>query len=225
VLFAALVVAWGAVPASAAETGVVREVVDGDTLRLRDGTRVRLLQIDAPEAHGDRECYGQASRLALRAYAPVGARIRLEVDPRLDRTDEFGRLLRYVWRGTQLVNLRMVTAGAAAPYFYRGERGRYAAKLWQGAVAARRARTGLWGRCPSTALRPNRAIQTGPAGPPLPVAPPRPGRDGCDSSYPTVCIAPGPPAGPDLDCADVPFRRFPVRRFDGGGDGIGCERD
>jgi hypothetical protein len=48
---------------------------------------------------------------------------------------------------------------------------------------------------------------------------------GCDPAYPSVCI---PPPPPDLDCADVPFRRFTVlppdpHHFDGDGDGIGCE--
>ena len=48
---------------------------------------------------------------------------------------------------------------------------------------------------------------------------------GCDPSYPGVCIPPGPP---DLDCADVSYRRFTVvgadyHRFDADGDGIGCE--
>lgn len=33
-------------------------------------------------------------------------------------------------------------------------------------------------------------------------------RAGCDPSYPTVCI---PPYAPDLDCIDVPFRRFEGR--------------
>ena len=52
------------------------------------------------------------------------------------------------------------------------------------------------------------------------------GREGCDPSYPTVCI---PPSPPDLDCADITHRSFPVlppdpHRFDGGGDGLGCER-
>lgn len=47
----------------------------------------------------------------------------------------------------------------------------------------------------------------------------------CDPAYPSVCI---PPPPPDLDCADVPFRRFTVlppdpHHFDGDGDGIGCE--
>ena len=47
----------------------------------------------------------------------------------------------------------------------------------------------------------------------------------CDPSYPTVCI---PPFPPDLNCGDIPYRRFPVLEpdphgFDGDNDGIGCE--
>lgn len=50
-------------------------------------------------------------------------------------------------------------------------------------------------------------------------------KSGCDPSYPDVCI---PPAPPDLDCGDVPYRRFRVagsdpHGFDRDGDGIGCE--
>jgi len=49
--------------------------------------------------------------------------------------------------------------------------------------------------------------------------------DKCDPSYPTVCI---PPPPPDLDCGDIPHRRFKVlqpdpHRFDRDRDGIGCE--
>ena len=49
---------------------------------------------------------------------------------------------------------------------------------------------------------------------------------GCDAAYPDVCI-PSPP--PDLDCGDIPYRRFAVvvhpdpHGFDGDDDGIGCE--
>ncbi|HBE19178.1 MAG TPA: hypothetical protein DEG17_19755 [Cyanobacteria bacterium UBA11149] len=48
----------------------------------------------------------------------------------------------------------------------------------------------------------------------------------CDSSYPTVCIAPPPP---DLDCKDIPHRNFQVQspdphKFDDDEDGIGCEK-
>jgi micrococcal nuclease len=51
--------------------------------------------------------------------------------------------------------------------------------------------------------------------------------EGCDPSYPDVCI---PPAPPDLNCGDIPHRRFRVvgddpHRFDRDKDGIGCERN
>ena len=47
----------------------------------------------------------------------------------------------------------------------------------------------------------------------------------CDPAYPDVCI-PSPP--PDLDCKDIPDRKFRVlppdpHNFDGDGNGIGCE--
>lgn len=47
----------------------------------------------------------------------------------------------------------------------------------------------------------------------------------CDPSYPTICI---PPPPPDLDCTDIPQRRFTVlapdpHNLDQDGDGIGCE--
>ena len=63
------------------------------------------------------------------------------------------------------------------------------------------------------------------AAPPVSVPPPAPADGRCDASYPGVCI---PPAPPDLDCGDVSHRRFQVlppdpHRFDGEGDGVGCE--
>jgi hypothetical protein len=64
--------------------------------------------------------------------------------------------------------------------------------------------------------------------PPAPVptaAPTAASQTGCDPSYPTVCI---PPPPPDLNCADIPYRRFQVlppdpHHFDGNHNGIGCE--
>jgi hypothetical protein len=47
----------------------------------------------------------------------------------------------------------------------------------------------------------------------------------CSPAYPTVCI---PPPPPDLNCGDIPYRRFTVlppdpHNFDGDGNGVGCE--
>jgi endonuclease YncB( thermonuclease family) len=142
-------------------TGTVASITDGDTLRLTSGARVRLLQIDAPEL-GTGECWSRAARTALLRRVPVGSRVGLEADSRLDRVDRFGRLLRYVHRGTTNVNVALVRAGAAAPYFFGGERGKHAARLLAEAVRAKAAKRGLWGACRGAVLDPNRAVGTGP---------------------------------------------------------------
>ena len=149
-------------PSPATGTGRVALVADGDTLRLVDGRRIRLVQVDAPEA--GRECWGGRARQALATLAPAGSEIELERDPELDDRDRFGRLLRYVRRDGRLLNVALVERGAAAPYFFRGERGRYADDLLAAARTARAARRGLWRACPAARLRPERALATGRAG-------------------------------------------------------------
>jgi micrococcal nuclease len=148
------------------ERGVVRFVPDGDTILLRDGRTVRLVQIDAPEHYPPEreECYGDEARARLRGLAPPGTRIVLRPDPALDDHDQYGRLLRYVLVGGRNVNLVLVRDGAAAPYFFRGERGRHASRLERDARRARARRLGLWGACPAARLNPKRALDTGPAG-------------------------------------------------------------
>jgi micrococcal nuclease len=138
-------------------------VVDGDTIRLPNRQYVRLVQIDAPETYHERECYGGRATRALRRLLPPGTRIRLVADPALDRVDAYGRLLRYVIRvrdGLD-VNLELVREGAAAPYFYRGARGRYAATLQRLALLARSRHRGLWGACPRTPVDFFRGVDTG----------------------------------------------------------------
>jgi endonuclease YncB( thermonuclease family) len=59
------------------------------------------------------------------------------------------------------VNIRLVAVGAAAPYFYKGRRGEYAARLEKLALRARRLKLGLWRACPHTPYNPNTGIATG----------------------------------------------------------------
>jgi endonuclease YncB( thermonuclease family) len=74
--------------------------------------------------------------------------VRLLLEPATDRVDQYGRLLRYVVRATDgvNVNVRLVAVGAAAPYFYLGRRGRYANRLEALAKRARAKKLGLWVR-------------------------------------------------------------------------------
>lgn len=126
----------------------VEWVTDGDTLRVRGGERVRLLQIDAPEA--GEECYAGRATTELIRLTPRGTRVALETDPALDLRDRYGRLLRYIFVGRTNVNIELVRRGAATPYFYDGDRGKYAARLLDAVGEARRARRGMWGACEVT---------------------------------------------------------------------------
>ena len=130
----------------APKSAVVERVGDGDTLDVRSGARVRLVQIDAPEL-GEHECYARESKRELERLAPPGVRIELEQDPALDDVDRYGGLLRYVEIEGMNVNVELVRRGAAAPYFRRGDRGRYADELLDAVGEARVSRRGMWGTC------------------------------------------------------------------------------
>lgn len=137
----------------------VERIVDGDTLVLRGGARVRLVQIDAPES--GEECYAAASTRELGRLAGPGSRIVLEADPALDDVDRYGRLLRYVHSGGTNVNLELVRRGAATPWFYDGDRGRYAGRLLAATTAAKKGRRGMWGAC-RVSWRPDGPVATRP---------------------------------------------------------------
>jgi micrococcal nuclease len=212
-----------AVASAAGQAGTVARITDGDTLVLQSGQRVRLLQIDTPEIGGG-ECFSRAAKKRLAALVPVGSTILLQRDRALDDRDRYGRLLRYVTRDGVNVNLRLVATGAAAPYFYRGDRGRWAGALLAASNRAKQQRLGLWGACPGAKLDPTHAVDTGRGSPPpRPVTPPSSGGT-CDPNYAGTCV---PIVSHDLDCGDL---SGPVRvigadphRFDGDGNGYGCE--
>ena len=140
-------------------SGIVARVNDGDTLTLRGGAKVRLVQVDAPELITD--CYGRAAQRALVALVPEGTRVRLVRDPTLDDTDRYGRLLRYVLVGDTDVNVELVRRGAASPYFFRNERGEHAQELLEALDAARDERAGYWGACPAARLNTGLGSMTG----------------------------------------------------------------
>ena len=150
--------------ASTAPSSVYRidHVVDGDTVDLANGAKVRLVQIDTPEVYFGAECYGPRASAIAKRLLPDWTKVRLAPDPATDRVDRYGRLLRYVIRARDglNVNVYLVRIGAAAPYFYDGQRGRYAALLDRLARRARALHLGLWGACPHTPYDPYRAVST-----------------------------------------------------------------
>jgi endonuclease YncB( thermonuclease family) len=127
ILAAAIGLATGGARSDPNFSAVIARVIDGDTIALTDGQRVRLVQIDTPEVGGG-ECYSQAARKALLRLTPVGSTVFLEADAKLDNQDRYGRLLRYIKRNGINVNIRLVLDGAAAPYFYRSAKGDFGAR-------------------------------------------------------------------------------------------------
>ncbi|MDI7274738.1 MAG: thermonuclease family protein [Anaerolineae bacterium] len=181
----------------------VSRVVDGDTIRVIIEGReypLRYIGVDSPEPD---EPLGLDAAAANRSLLE-GEEVVLEKD--VSEADSYGRLLRYVWVGDLMVNAEMVRLGYARAAAYPPDL-RYQELFEQLEAEARQAQRGLWAPQPTA------------------TAPPPGGREGCDPSYPDVCI---PPPPPDLDCPEIPYRRFRVlppdpHRFDRDGDGIGCE--
>lgn len=110
-------------PASSAETGIVDEIVDGDTLRVRtagsaEAVTVRLIGIDAPErSHPSlgKEFFSDEAAAHLASLCR-GKTVRMEKDA--EETDKYDRILRYVFlpRDGRLLNEEMLRAGMARAY-------------------------------------------------------------------------------------------------------------
>jgi micrococcal nuclease len=143
--------------ASAATT--ITKVYDGDTITLSTGERVRFLQIDTPEL-SPAACYSQEARSALASLLNMPGQLTLKTDPKLDKVDRYGRLLRYVFIGKTNINLKLVEIGAAAPYFYKGEKGQFSEQILKAAQTAKSKSIGLWKSCPGTQLNPTNAVAT-----------------------------------------------------------------
>ena len=219
----------GLVPAQGAQKVV--KIYDGDTVTMADGLKIRLLQIDAPELAGN-ECFAKESKTALIKLLAKKGTISLKADPASASFDRYGRALRYIFVGKLNVNLEMIKIGAAAPYFYQGEKGIYSAAMLKAARNAKFYKVGLWKTCPGTQLVPTKAVTTykavgTPVATPLntPAAVPS-AATGCDPNY-TGCI---PLFPPDLNCSDIKALGLaPVtvigkdpHRLDGDGDGKAC---
>jgi len=136
---------------------LVKRVVDGDTLLLENGERVRLIGIDTPEMHESEKLYrdsqrsGQSrsiiQRLGRRSYQFTrslveGKRVSLEFD--VEKHDRYDRLLAYVYlKDGTFVNAKIVEEGYAS-LMTIPPNVRYAdlfLKLYQ---EAREKRRGLW---------------------------------------------------------------------------------
>ena len=124
----------------------VIRVIDGDTVELKNGERLRYNDIDTPETvHPSKpvECYGpQAS--AKNKELVEGEIILVELgNPTKDR---YGRLLGYVYIEDLFVNAELVRGGYAEVNSY-GNPGSKLSNLLDIEKNAKRSMKGLWGAC------------------------------------------------------------------------------
>lgn len=96
-------------------SATVTRVVDGDTVELDTGEKVRYLLIDTPEStNGATDCYGHEAS-DYNSMLVLDREVKLTYDQ--ECRDHFGRLLAYVEVDGIVVNLRLVQQGYACVLF------------------------------------------------------------------------------------------------------------
>jgi len=131
------------------ETTRVADVIDGDTIEVGGGRRVRLIGVDTPETkHPDKgvQCYGREASAYTARLLPRGTRVRLVAD--VEERDRYDRLLAYVWRVSDglFVNAALARDGYARPLTIPPNVA-HTQQLTDLAARARERGRGLWGAC------------------------------------------------------------------------------
>jgi micrococcal nuclease len=188
------------------EKVVVARVVDGDTVELNDGRKLRYIGINTPETkdpNKDVECYGaEASRRNKELVE--GAEVELEKD--VSETDRYGRLLRYVYVNGEMINDLLVREGYAQASAYPPDV-KYQEQFENSEQEARENKKGLWGDVcnqptptlvPTAPVYPTKQPTVVPTTKPVvyPTSKPVPTVVPVSNSCKYSC------SGPDRDCAD-----------------------
>jgi micrococcal nuclease len=125
---------------------VVQRTIDGDTLLLEDGTRVRLIGIDTPEiARDDRPAEPWAEEAAQWVGDRVtGKEIRLEFD--FERYDRYERTLAYVYLDDLLLNEEIIRQGFSRAQLQYNYSARMKKRFQKAEEEARNAGRGIWSK-------------------------------------------------------------------------------
>jgi micrococcal nuclease len=136
-------------PLEPGATVAVRRAVDGDTLLLADGRRLRLIGVDTPETvrpDSPVEEFGPEAHEFTESH--VGGRtVRLEFDK--EREDKYGRILAYVYVDDWLLNEELIRAGLGRAIFKHPYSESMKRRFRKAQQEARNARRGIWSRPPS----------------------------------------------------------------------------
>lgn len=133
------------------ERALVLEVIDGDTIELENGQRVRYIGIDTPETKDPRRpvgCFGKEAS-AKNKELVEGKEVILEKD--VSETDKYQRLLRYIYLplpdGNLLfVNDYLIREGYATSLAYPPDV-KFSKQFLKAQEEAKMGRKGLWGKC------------------------------------------------------------------------------
>ncbi len=142
--------AVGIIAGTTHEVARVARVIDGDTIELTDGRKIRYIGIDTPESVDPRQpvaCFAKEASEKNREFV-LGKEIELEKD--VSETDRFGRLLRYVYVNVgnteMMVNEGLVREGFARASSYPPDI-KYQERLRIAEQVAREVGRGLWEKC------------------------------------------------------------------------------
>jgi micrococcal nuclease len=89
----------------------VDDVIDGDTIDLDDGTRIRLIGINTPER--EQYYYDEASDFTRKLLEGKTVGYLVGTEPQ----DQYGRTLAYVWVGDRMANYEILRGGYANSLF------------------------------------------------------------------------------------------------------------
>ena len=108
---------------SSFKEAVVSKVIDGDTIELSNGERVRYIGMDTPESHQKKgsewvyapQQYAQAAK-EFNEKLVLGKKVKLEFD--VEKRDRYGRLLAYVYVDRVMANAEILKCGYGFLYTY-----------------------------------------------------------------------------------------------------------
>lgn len=118
----------------------VTRVIDGDTIEIEGGQRVRYIGINSPEKQ---KCFFEAAANKNKELVENKV-VKLEKD--VSQTDKYGRLLRYVHVKDELVNNTLVEQGYASVFTYPPDV-KYKDLFLKSQAKARTGQVGLWQAC------------------------------------------------------------------------------
>jgi endonuclease YncB( thermonuclease family) len=124
----------------------VQRVVDGDTLLMVGGARVRLEGVDTPETVRENypvEPWGpEASAYTKEFVREAGSKVKLTFGN--ERLDDYGRYLAFVWNGERMLNEELVREGLAEARLGWHFSNTLKRRLRIAQEEARRAKRGIW---------------------------------------------------------------------------------